>query len=205
MLAAWLDFSYSSSWLPSSDKPLADTTSHSQYNHLFTLAPSMKKKPCPMLPQLRGIKHTLTCPPGLHSSSGMVLHPRPTRLIEQDRNHSMTSSLSIPNTGTQMGQLSQHLKQPCSNGLHGLVVPKGSSQKQSRHMLHTYHQATSMQGYHSQHVSPPCSSILYEELKGTWENANTSQSYPLHVTYSHICWLPQPNNLCSGGSILKQQ
>jgi len=77
MLAARLGFSYSCSWVSSSNNQLADTVSRFEYNRLFTLAPSMQKKPSATHPQLRGIKHMLTYPPGSHSSYGTASLPRP--------------------------------------------------------------------------------------------------------------------------------
>jgi len=75
MLAVQLGFIYSSSWLVFNDNSLADAASHFEYHHLFTMAPSMQKKPCMPHPQLCGIKHMLTCPPGLPSSFGTALPP----------------------------------------------------------------------------------------------------------------------------------
>ena len=74
-LAAWLGFSYNSSWLASSDNSIADTASHFDYSRLFLLAPSMKWKPCTLAPQTHGFKTTLTCPLTWLSSCGMALPP----------------------------------------------------------------------------------------------------------------------------------
>jgi len=60
MLAAWLEFSYSSIWLASSQNVLADAVSHFEYINLFDLAPSMQWKPCPQYPQQHGMKLSLT-------------------------------------------------------------------------------------------------------------------------------------------------
>src|SRR5882724_2886825 len=46
MLAAQLGFTYSSSGLASTQNSLADAASHFEYYHIFSLAPSMQKKPC---------------------------------------------------------------------------------------------------------------------------------------------------------------
>src|SRR5882724_2222318 len=77
MLAAWLSFNYSSSWIASSDNLLADATSCFKYYRLFSTAPFMQKKPCSSHPQLHGIKHKLTFPHELHSSSGTDLPLQP--------------------------------------------------------------------------------------------------------------------------------
>jgi len=59
----WLGFSYSS-WLNSAHNLFADTTSHFEYNQLFSITPSLKIKPCPQHPHLV-VSHMLTCPPVL--------------------------------------------------------------------------------------------------------------------------------------------
>src|SRR5882724_9184965 len=114
MLAAWLGFFYSCSWVSSSNNQIADTASHFEYARLFTLAPSMQKKPCETHPQLHGIKHTLTCPPGSPSFYGTASPPRPTQHIGQDRSHLGTSSCSTPNLGMGTARDSQHHKPQCS-------------------------------------------------------------------------------------------
>lgn len=196
MLAARLEFSYSSSWLSSSDNPLADAASRFEYARLFTLAPYMQRKPCQTLPQLRGIKHTLTCRQEPRSSYGMASHPRPARLIGQDKSLSQTSSPCTLNLETQTAQCFQPLKRPCSNGSHGSVGSKESSQNRSRHTLHTFDQATSTQGCHSQHANLLCSSESYGGSRGTWGNAIVSQSCPSHATYSRDCSRQQPTSPC---------
>ena len=128
MLAVWLGFFYSSSWVSSANNHLAGATSHFEYACLFTLAPSMKKKPCPMHPQLHGIKCTLTCPPGSPSFCGMAILPQPAQHIGQDRSPSQISSSSTCSSGTQMAQSSQPLKLHCSNGLPGWKGPRDFNQ-----------------------------------------------------------------------------
>src|SRR5882724_1518332 len=75
IIAAQLGFFYSLSWVSSANNQLADTTSQFEYAQLFTVAPLMQMKPCPMHPQLCGIKHTLTCLPRSLSSCGMASLP----------------------------------------------------------------------------------------------------------------------------------
>jgi hypothetical protein len=72
MLASFLQFSFSSSWLPSHMNALADSASRFQYSRLFTLAPSLDSQNCSTNPRLVGIKRMLTCPLPWHFSSGMV-------------------------------------------------------------------------------------------------------------------------------------
>ncbi|TFY57507.1 hypothetical protein EVJ58_g6982 [Rhodofomes roseus] len=60
MLAACLDFSFSSSWLPSKANALADAASRFQYSRLFELAPCLDRKTSSPIPHLSGLKRTLT-------------------------------------------------------------------------------------------------------------------------------------------------
>jgi len=60
MLAVWLGFAYSSFWVLSIHNLLADAASCFEYAWLFQITPTMKKKGCLLLPQLRGIKCMLT-------------------------------------------------------------------------------------------------------------------------------------------------
>src|SRR5882724_9111169 len=83
MLAAQLDFSYSSSWLPSHETSLADSASRFEYNRLFSIAPSLRRKPCSPHSPLSGIRHTLTSCPMLCSSYGMASWPRPEQHTRQ--------------------------------------------------------------------------------------------------------------------------
>ena len=91
MLAAWMCFSHSSSWFTSAHNVLIHAISHLKYAHLFSITPSMQQKPCPMHPQLCGIKHTLTYHPAWLSSYGTASPSRPTQPIGQDISCSQTS------------------------------------------------------------------------------------------------------------------
>src|SRR5882672_3201122 len=176
MLAAQLNFSYSSSWLASSHNALADATSRFEYGHLFTLAPSMQWKPCPQHPQLRGMKPTLTYRPALHSSSGMASPPRPGQPIGQDRSLSQISSSYTLNFETEMVQCSRNLKQPCSNGLHGWEVPKGCSPRQSNPTSLTCGLHPLTLTYLSQHASPHLFKESYVGSKDTWVSTRGTPS-----------------------------
>src|SRR5882724_612644 len=119
MLAAWLGFIYSSSWLASGDNSLADTTSCFEYCHLLSMAPYMQKKPCTLHPLLCGIKHTLTCLPESHTSSSTASLLCLERPIGWDKSPLQTSSYCTPSSGTQTAQSCPRCSQPCSNGYHG--------------------------------------------------------------------------------------
>ena len=52
MLAACLNFSFSTEWLPSALNTLAGAASCFQYLHLFQLAPHLEHKPRQLIPHL---------------------------------------------------------------------------------------------------------------------------------------------------------
>src|SRR5882672_1971631 len=187
MLAAQLNFSYSSSWLASSRNALADAASHFEYGRLFDLAPTMQRKPCPQHPQLRGMKPTLIYHPVWHSSSGMASPPRPGRPIGQNRSLLQTSSSCIPNSGTQMVQCSQHPKWPCSNGLRGWEAPKDCNLRQSNHTSPTCGLHTCMPTYPSQHASPLSLKESYVGSKDTWASTRGTPSSQSPAMYSAEC------------------
>ena len=95
MPAAQLEFSYSSSWLSSSENMLADCVSHYMYACLFELVPFLKQQSTLPHPLTTGIKCILTCHNSLCSGPGMdspqVLgHP-----TAQAINPSLSSSSAI--------------------------------------------------------------------------------------------------------------
>src|SRR5882672_6019657 len=131
MLAAWLGFSYNSSWLASSDNSLADAAFRFDYAHLFSMAPYMKRKPCMPSPQLCGIKTMLTCPPAQLFSYGTASPPRPGQLIGQDRNCSMISSPCTHSSEMLMAPSSLQHKSSLSNWLPGSGGSNGFSPRLS--------------------------------------------------------------------------
>jgi hypothetical protein len=72
MLAAQLEFSYSSSWLSSAANALADYASRYMYSHLFESAPHLNRQPTSPHHQTTGIRRTLTSQDSQHSGYGMV-------------------------------------------------------------------------------------------------------------------------------------
>ena len=76
MLAAQLEFSFSSFWPASAENALADTMYRFTYARLFTMAPPLRRKPCSPHPQLRGIKYMLTSRPAWPSSCGTAWPPK---------------------------------------------------------------------------------------------------------------------------------
>lgn len=70
MLAAALEFSYFSSWLPSADNAIADCASRFLYKKLFDVAPNLNKQPCSPHPRTSGIKRMLTSHAAQRSGSG---------------------------------------------------------------------------------------------------------------------------------------
>jgi hypothetical protein len=72
MLAVQLEFSYSSSWLSSSDNALADYASRYMYSHLFDSAPYLNWQPTLPHRLTIGVRRTLTSQGLQHSGSGMA-------------------------------------------------------------------------------------------------------------------------------------
>ena len=133
MLAAFLKFSFSSSWLPSSSNALADATSCYKFSSLFTLAPSLSRQNCKICPQLTGIRSTLISHPPLRSSSGTALLHPPGKPTAQVNSLSSTSSAFTPISSTQMALTSQPPSQPYWSGSHTLATPSGSLHQLSNH------------------------------------------------------------------------
>ncbi len=96
MIAACLDMSFSSSWLPSHENAIADAASRYQYKQLFTLAPSLNRQPSTTDPRLVGIKRTLRSRLGAPSSFGTASHLRHATPTAQGSASSLTSSSSTP-------------------------------------------------------------------------------------------------------------
>jgi len=109
MLAAQLEFSFSSFWLTSTENTLTDAASCFAYSHLFTIAPLMHHKPCLPHPPLCGIKHMLTSCPAPPSSCGMAW-PQPAQHTGLVRSPSLTSCSSTPISATWMNPFSQQHK-----------------------------------------------------------------------------------------------
>ena len=77
MLAACLNFTYDSIWIPTEKNLLADAASRFQLNLLLSLAPHLDCKSSSTKSQIIGMKHTLTSRDWLPSSSGMASPPVP--------------------------------------------------------------------------------------------------------------------------------
>src|SRR5882724_1809697 len=119
MLAAQLEFSYSSFWISSDENSITDSASCFQYTRMFSTAHHLRKKPCSPHPQTRGIKHTLTSRPASHCSYGTASHHQPGQHTKQARNHTQISSSCTPNSEIRTGQICPHHRQPYLNGLDG--------------------------------------------------------------------------------------
>ncbi len=91
MMAACLDFSFSSVWLSSKENALADAASRFQYRQLFQLAPHLSPKPSSPHPPLTGMRRTLSTLDMSLSTSGTDSLPAPARPMALAR--SLTSTL----------------------------------------------------------------------------------------------------------------
>src|SRR5882724_6961759 len=203
MLAAQLDFSYSSSWLPSHENSLADSASRFEYNRLFSIAPSLRRKPCSPHPPLSGIRRTLTSRPVLRSSYGTASRPRPEQHTRQVKNHSQTLSSFTPNSATQMVPSSQRHKQPCWNGSDGSEEQNGCSPRQSSHMSPTCGPLTSTPTSVLLPASPRYYRGSYGESNGSWEKRSGTPNSPLPATCSEPSWMPRCIPPSSEGSTLR--
>ena len=94
MLAACLDFSFTSSWLSSKENALADAASRFQYSRLFELAPQLERKSSSPNPRLTGLRRTLTSHDKLHSTYGTASHPALGKLTTPVSAPSLTSCVS---------------------------------------------------------------------------------------------------------------
>ena len=81
MIAALLEFSFSSTWLPSAMNALADAASCFEFTCLFHIAPSLSQQSCRIYPPLAGIRSTLISHPWLHFFYDMDSPPPPTKCI----------------------------------------------------------------------------------------------------------------------------
>jgi hypothetical protein len=119
MLAACLNFSYSSIWIPTEENMLADAASCFQYSHVFQLAPHLPCKPCYPKSHLTGLKCTLTSHNKQQPSFGMVLHPALTNCTPQV---SVPSSISPDFTQDCLTSLGNSCQQPLRSLLSGSQV-----------------------------------------------------------------------------------
>ena len=119
MLAACLNFSYSSIWILTEDNMLADAASHFQYSCLFQLAPHLPHKPCYLKSHLTCLKCMLTSYDKLQPFFGMVLLPALTNPTPQV---SVPSSI-LPNfTQDCSMSLGNSCQQPLGSSLGGSQV-----------------------------------------------------------------------------------
>jgi Reverse transcriptase (RNA-dependent DNA polymerase) len=137
MLAAILEFSFSSSWLPSAMNALADAASRFEFTRLFHIAPSLSRQNCKISPRLAGIKCTLTSRPPSPSSCGMALPPPPAGPTPQANGPLSTSSASIPTCSMATALTSPRTNRRCSNGSHTWATPAEFSHQQSKPTLGT--------------------------------------------------------------------
>jgi hypothetical protein len=167
MLAAFLDFSFSSCWLSSAQNALADAASQFQYAHLFNLAPYLNKKSSLTSPQLSGIKRTLTSRPRSHSSSGTGSPPEQGRCTAPDSAHTSTSSPCALTFSILTVHSTRPTKLQSWNGSHTLDTRKGFLHQQLRCTLVTSSHCTQMPIFPSMPLNPPLPSGSSGESNGT--------------------------------------
>ncbi|KIJ42035.1 hypothetical protein M422DRAFT_229333 [Sphaerobolus stellatus SS14] len=179
MLASYLKFSFSTSWLPSSFNALADSASRFSYSRLFSLAPSISRQSSLIDPRLAGIKRTLnTRPPSLFSSGTASPLPRgqPT---QQGKNHSLISSLSTPRSSMQMAPRSQHPGKPFLSGLPISVSQDDFSLQPSKLTSVTSSHSMSTMTFPLKNSTPPSANALFGVSNAFAGNGNATQPCPL--------------------------
>jgi len=92
MLAVHLNFSYTSSWISSSENVLADCGLHFLFSRLFSLAPHLIQQSTSLHPPTIGIKRMLTSHVPQRSGSGTGWRAAHKRLTRQGSNLSWNSS-----------------------------------------------------------------------------------------------------------------
>ncbi len=170
MLAACLNFSFSSVWLPSKENALADAASRFQYSRLFQLAPSLLPKPCSPLPHLNGLKRTLSTLDKSPCISGMASHPALARPTAPGRGPISTSSVSIPPSSTATATLCQHPREPSWSGSQP-SAPADCSPKPLSPISPVFVPSTLMLTSNLPSASPQSCSDLSAALSATTANA----------------------------------
>lgn len=114
MLAAHLNFSFSSVWISTSENALADAASRFQYSRLFQLRPTLDRTSSSTKSQITGIRRTLNSRDAQPSTSGMVWPPVPANPTLPVRRVSLTSSSSILLSNPSLARSSQplHMRSP---------------------------------------------------------------------------------------------
>ena len=132
LLAAALDFSFTSFWISSEDNAVADAASRFMYTQLFKFAPHLNKTPTSTNPQITSMKRTVVTPaawPSIFGTASPAAHAAPTPL---GRNNSSSSSSSVPISKTKRADgCLQHQKRSLSGSR---IWETGSSRRaRSRH------------------------------------------------------------------------
>ena len=188
MLAAQLEFSYSSSWLSSSANVLADCASRYMYTHLFSLAPYLNRQATSPHPQTVGIRRTLMSPGSQHFGYGMASPRVPGSHIQLGNAHSLTLSLHTPTSGKYLDPSYLHCPLQSSNGSRTLG-PVPSSPRQLNHISPTFVHCTSTMTSPSRPASLRNFSGWSVASNGIWGKRTESLNYPSPLP-SSANWLP---------------
>jgi hypothetical protein len=183
MLAACLNFSYSSIWIPTEENMLADATSCFQYSCLFQLAPHLPRKPCYPKSHLTGLQHTLTSHDKQQPSFGMVSHPVLTNCTPQV---SVPSSILHDFTQDCSTSLGNSCQQPLRSLLSGSQVSglAHSSPKQLNPICLLFVPSMSTKVFHSTLANLRQSAELSVEPSVFMEKRFGIPSSPSHLEFS---------------------
>ena len=208
MLAAILEFSFSSSWLPSAMNTLADAASRFKYMRLLHLAPSLSRQSCKIYPPLAGTRSMLISRPRSLSFCGMDSPPPPAEPTAQGSDHSLTFSPCTPTCSTVTAPFSQPTKLPSLSGSRTWDSQSVSSPQQSRPTWDMSSPFTSILTYRSMPSNP----LLYSESLGVSSvilatgtegqlrpspsaSSNVSSQSQLHMPHSSTLTLTQQSSL----------
>lgn len=124
MLAACLNFTFSSVCIPTKENALADAASRFQYNKLFQLAPDLPCKPSSRKSHLIGMKRMLTSRLEQPSTCGMGWPLAPERPIQLDRSRISTSAISTLVCSASQAAISLPQIRPLLSGcVHSAIRP----------------------------------------------------------------------------------
>ena len=122
MLAACLNFTYDSVWIPTEKNLLADAASCFQLNLLLSLAPHLDRKSSSTKSRITGMKHTLTSRDWPHSFSGMASPPVHASLTVPVNGPSSALLSFTLSCSMHQGSPCQHQPGCCLNGSHPLAT-----------------------------------------------------------------------------------
>lgn len=116
MLSAFLNFSFSSSWISTVDNAIADAASRFQYSRLFQLAAHLPRTSSSTKSRITGIKRTLASLDARRSICGTALPPAPGARTPLVSDPTSISSCLIPRSSPRLASISPLASNPLRSG-----------------------------------------------------------------------------------------